>query len=390
MNIEPGFSRGDAELADMADAEARQRRNRLILKGVVIAAAVLVLLIVALRYLRRETPTAESAPRVTVFVPGRQEVTRTVSATGTLAARREMPVGVAGEGGMIARVFVEPGDWVRAGQTLALIDASVQVQQASQLRAQVAAARANAALAEAELARAQALVGRGFISKADVDRKTATRDAARAQVAVAQAQLGEVNARIGRLAIRAPAAGLVLTRSVEPGQVVSPGDGALFRVAKDGEMELKAKMSDTDLTLLSVGDPVDVTPVGSRSRFVGHIWQLSPVVDPVSRQGEARVQLAYDKALRPGSFASAEIRSGTTRVPLLPESAVLSDERGNFVYIVGPDDKVARRDVKVGTVSDTGLPILSGLEGTEKVVFSAGAFLGPEDAVIPVLQKKRP
>lgn len=389
MNIEPGFSRTADESADLVDAELRRERNRRYIRWAIIAAAALVVLIVALRFLRHETPAVEAAPRVTVIVPGRQEVDRTISATGTLAARREMPVGVAGEGGMIASVLVEPGDWVKAGQALAMIDASVQIQQASQLRAQIAAARANAALAETELTRAQALVGRGFISKADVDRKTATRDAARAQVAVAQAQYGEVNARIGRLAIRSPAAGLVLTRSVEPGQVVGPSNGALFRVAKGGEMELKAKMTDTDLAQLSVGDPVDVTPVGFSVHFTGHVWQLSPVVDPVSRQGEARIQLAYDKALRPGSFAGAEIRSGTMRVPLLPESAVLSDEKGNFVYVVGPDDRVIRRDVKVGAVTDTGLPIISGLEGSEKVVLSAGAFLGPEDKIIPVL-KKRP
>src|SRR3546814_4436167 len=85
--------------------------------------------------------------------------------------------------------------------------------------------------------RAKQLVSRGFISQADIDSKTATRDAAVARVNVAKASLAETQARNGRLDIRAPAAGLVLTRDVEPGQIVSAGSGVLFRVALGGQME---------------------------------------------------------------------------------------------------------------------------------------------------------
>ena len=390
MNIEPGFGRDavNTDLITEQTADERRLRNRrvLLIAGAVLA---LVLAVIFVRQLIKPESVPESPPSVTVIVPGKTVVTRVIATTGTLAARREMPVGVAGEGGMIEAVLVEPGDWVGAGQILARIDASVQVQQAAQLRAQIAVARADAALADAELGRAQALVGRGFISQADVDRKTAARDSARARVGVAQAQLGEVQARIARLSIRAPAAGLVLTRDVEPGQVVGSGNGALFRLAREGEMELRAKLTDGDLSTLNIGDPVDVVPVGSNRHFTGTIWQLAPVVDPVSRQGEARIRLAYDKALRPGSFAGAKIRNGRITVPLLPESAVLSDDKGNFVYIIDPDEKAVRRDVRVGTVSDTGLPIVAGLSGQEMVVLSSGAFLSPGDIVTPVLSTRR-
>lgn len=388
MNIEPRFSRDrdsrpPDDGADGAVADVHARRKRLLL----FAGIGLVLLFAAIltyRFLTRPAQTAEPPPSVTVIVPGTREVMRSFTTTGTLAARREMPVGIAGEGGMIERVLVEPGDWVAAGQMLAVINASVQTQQANQLRAQIAAAQADAALAESELARSKALVERGFVSQADVDRKTASRDGAVARVAIARAQLAETLAQIGRLGIRAPAAGLVLTRAVEPGQVVGPANGALFRIAKDGEMELRAKLSDSDLAQLKVGDEAEVIPVGSSRRFTGSIWQLSPVIDPTSRQGEARIRIAHDPDLRPGGFAGAEIRNGRIRVPLLPESAVLSDAKGNFVYVVNPDNLVARRDVRVGSVSDKGLPILSGLNGQEKVVLSAGAFLSPGDPVIPV------
>ena len=106
---------------------------------------------------------------MTVVVPGRSQVARTVTASGPLAAKRDQPVGIAGQGGRVVRVLVDAGSWVRAGQVLAVVDRSVQAQQAAQLAAQVEAARANAALAQANYERAIALQGRGFVSKAEID-----------------------------------------------------------------------------------------------------------------------------------------------------------------------------------------------------------------------------
>ncbi|MCP3734336.1 efflux RND transporter periplasmic adaptor subunit [Sphingomonas sp. RP10(2022)] len=329
----------------------------------------------------------EQMPTVTVVVPGRKAVDRTLSATGTLAARREMPVGVAGEGGMITRVLVEPGQWVGAGQVLATVDRSVQTQTAQSLAAQVAVARSDQTIAQAELDRAQQLVDRGFISKADLQRKAATRDAAAARVQVAAAGLREARARNGRLDIRAPAAGLVLTRGVEPGQIVSSGSGVLFRMAQGGQIEMRAQLAESDLAALRAGARAQVTPVGSDRRFAGQVWQVSPVIDAQTRQGIARIALAYDPALRPGGFASATIVGGAAVAPLLPDSALQSDDKGNFVYIVGKDDKVERRNIKVGQVSDAGVTVMQGLDGTERVVRSAGGFLAPGQKVKPVVQK---
>jgi multidrug efflux pump subunit AcrA (membrane-fusion protein) len=65
---------------------------------------------------------------------------------------------------------------------------------------------------------------------------------------------------------------------------------------------------------------------------------------------------------------------------------VLSDAQGNYVYLIGSDNKVVRRDVKVGDVDERGVTVVSGLSGTERVVASAGAFLNPGDRVKPDLQ----
>lgn len=336
-----------------------------------------------------EAETADQAQTVTVVAPGRDTVVRAINATGTLAARREIPVGVVGEGGRVLQVYVDAGDWVNQGDVLVSVDRSVQTQQAAALEAQIGVARADLQLAQNELDRAMQLVDRGFISKADVDRKTATRDAARARVKVADAQLGETRARNARLDVRAPVSGYVLERNVETGQTVSAGSGILFRIAKDGQLELQAKLSEDDLAQVAVGIPAAVTPVGTDRVFNGNIWQIAPMIDSQSRQGVARVALPFDKALRPGGFASVEIKSGAMTAPVLPESAIQTGREGSFVYIVGKDNKVKQRPVKVGSVTAQGLIIEQGLEGTERVVLYAGGFLNPDETINPKLLKKQ-
>jgi RND family efflux transporter MFP subunit len=266
---------------------------------------------------------------------------------------------------------------------LAVVDRSVQAQQAAQLAAQVEAARANAALAQSNYERAVALKDRGFVSKAEIDSKKATRDAAYAQVRVAQAQLAATRAEIGRLNVVAPTSGLILSRDVELGQVVGPGSGPLFRLAEGGEMEMKAQLSQQDLSLVRVGMPATVTPVGASQSVNGTVWQVAPVIDPQSRLGEVRIAIPYSPAIRPGGFAEARISSGTTIAPLLPQSAVLSDEKGNFVYIVNGKNQVERRDITIANVNDDGVVIAAGLSGNEAIVLSAGPFLNPGQKVNP-------
>jgi RND family efflux transporter MFP subunit len=251
-------------------------------------------------------------------------------------------------------------------------------------------AEADARLAQAELDRALALVERGFISKADIDRRTATRDSARARVAVTQAQVREMRERIARLGIRSPEAGLVLARHIEPGQVVSPGSGAVFRVAAGGQLELRAQVAEQDMAGLKVGQEAIVTPVGAQERYVGQVWLLEPVIDPQTRLGVARIAVPAREGLRVGAFATAELEGAPSMRPVVPQSAVLTDEGGTYVLVVGDQNVVERRAVRVGSVSAAGASIVDGLAGSERVVESAGAFLRPGEKVTPQLRPAQP
>jgi multidrug efflux pump subunit AcrA (membrane-fusion protein) len=144
------------EILGFEDEERRARTRR----RLIIAAVALVALLAVLYYVfaggeeTADAGAAEQSPVVSVIAPGRGTVQGTINATGTLAARRAMPVGVVGEGGRVVSVPVEAGQWVRAGQILAVIDRSVQIQQTESAAANILVAKADAELAQANLDRA--------------------------------------------------------------------------------------------------------------------------------------------------------------------------------------------------------------------------------------------
>ena len=391
MNRETSIRSSDSDTVVVVDDGSRRRKRIAIIGAALVAVAAIIIALMMMGEKKDEAaagngaPTAQ-IPTVSVAVPGHSSVARVVTVSGALAAKRDQPIGIAGAGGRVTRVFVDAGSWVRAGQILATVDRSVQAQQSAQQAAQIAAARAQAELAQNDYDRALALVDRGFISKADLEAKKAARDAANAQVKVAQAQLGQTRAQIEQLNIRAPTSGLILQRNIEVGQIVSPASGDLFRLALGGEMEMKAQVAQQDISAIHVGMPATVTPIGASQTVAGTVWQVAPVIDPQSRQGEVRIAVPYSAGIRPGGFAEGKITAGATSAPLLPQSSVLSDSKGNYVYIVNPKNEVERRDVTIGNVDNRGVTIAQGLSGQERVVLSAGPFLNPGQKVHPQLK----
>lgn len=170
--------------------------------------------------------------------------------------------------------------------------------------------------------------------------------------------------------------------------MVSGGSGPLFTIAQGGEMELLARVGEDSLRNLAPGTSATVTPVGTDQEFTGQVWQIAPTIDEATRQGTARIALAYAAGLRPGGFATATINSGTVVAPMLPESAIQTDDNGSFVWIVGQDNRVKRQAVKTGLVTNDGIAIIEGLAGTERVVLRAGGFLSEGDRVSPRLQRR--
>lgn len=357
--------------------------------------------------------TTPAAPAISVVAAVRREIAAETVVTGTLIAREEVRVGVDLDGLRIESVLVDEGDTVAAGDVVArLATDTIEIQLAqntSQIaRAEAAIAQARSQIAEAEaaadeaataLTRARALNEKGFTSTEVLDQRqaAATSAAARlnsarqglavaeADLALVRAQRSELELRQSKSDIKAPAAGLVLTREARVGAIASPGGGPLFTIARDGLIELDAEVSETALGRLSVGLVTRVTPAGYTEPVAGRIRLISPVVDQMSRLGRVRIELPMDPGLRSGAFARGVVEIAKSTGVVVPVSAVLIDNDGTATVQVVKDGKIETRTVTLGLTGTGVLEIRDGVAEGESVVARAGTFVRDGDLVTPVV-----
>jgi RND family efflux transporter MFP subunit len=325
-------------------------------------------------------------PTVSVTEVGVSTVPTTIEITGTIAARYDMPIGVEGDAGRIAAINVEAGDHVKKGQVLARLNVSVLQPQVANLEAALEQARAEAELADAEYQRAVTVGSAGALSVEETQRRKSSAVTAAAKVKFAAAQLAEAQARLERAEIRAPADGIILTRNVEVGETATPGGEALFRLSEGGEVELRGQVAEQDLPLLKIGQDASVRLTGTSQSYPGKVRLLGAVIDPQTRLGTVRVALQPDPNLRPGAFARAEVTVSNAERTILPQTAVLIDEKGSYVLVVNAQNKVERHAVHVSGIVGNGVSIADGVKDKDRVVATAGAFLQQGEVVNPVLK----
>jgi HlyD family secretion protein len=335
---------------------------------------------------KKSVTNKAAIPTVSVTQVGVSTVPTTVEIIGTINARYDMPIGVEGDAGRIAAIYVEAGDHVKRGQVLARLNVSVLAPQVANLEAALEQARAEAELAEAEYRRAVAVGASGALSVEETQRRKSSSVTAAAKVKVAAAQLAEAQARLARAEVRAPADGTILTRNVEVGQTATPGGEALFRLSENGEVELRGQVAEQDLPLLKVGQEVSVRLTGTSHVYPGQVRLLGAVIDPQTRLGTVRVALRPDPNLRPGAFARAQVTVSNAERTILPQTAVLTDEKGSYVLVVSAQNKLERRAVHVSGIVGNGVTIADGVKDKEEVVATAGAFLQEGEVVKPVVK----
>ncbi|MEH6665773.1 MAG: efflux RND transporter periplasmic adaptor subunit, partial [Brevundimonas sp.] len=297
---------------------------------------------------------------------------------GTVSAWEEVPVGAEAGGLTATAVYVDEGDYVRQGQALVQLNDDLLRAQLAQQEAAVSSAEANAERESAELGRARELRERGFLAQASLDLAISEQRAADAQLASARAALSETRTRLNQSTIRAPVAGLVISRSVTRGQIVSAG-AELFRIVRDGRLELDARVPETELGLVRAGQTATVSSDGVGSA-TGRVRIVTPEVDPETRLGIARIALSSNSGLQPGMFARAEIDVGARPAVAVPTPAVLYRENRPGVFVLGAENRVTFQPVEILSRTDDFTSVEGVAEGARVVVEGAG-FLGEGDRV---------
>ena len=304
----------------------------------IVAAAVVAAVVVAgLWYWNnRNSEAAEGAYR-TVQVD-RGDIRVAISSTGTLSATSTVTVG-SQVSGQVTEVLVDFNDQVKKDQVIARIDPSTYEAQIAQGSAQVSGARATLAQAQATLRNAQLdydrksdLGSRQLVARSDVDLARAALDQARASVASAQAQIQQQTAstqttriNLGRTVIRSPVDGVVLTRTIEPGQTVAASLQApeLFTIAEDlAKMKIELAVDEADIGQVKVGQGVSFTVDAFPDRqFRGTVEQVRLSATTTSNVVTYPVVVTVDNSdgtLLPGLTVNAEIevskRDGVLRI----------------------------------------------------------------------------
>ncbi|MFN3815302.1 efflux RND transporter periplasmic adaptor subunit [Brevundimonas sp.] len=327
-----------------------------------------------------------SSQTVTVAVATTQDLVRTITASGTVNAWEEVPVGAEAGGLTATAVYVDEGAYVRQGQPLVQLNDALLRAQLAQQEAAVSSAEANAERENTELGRARELRERGFLAQASLDLAISEQRAADAQLASARASLSEIRTRLNQSTIRAPVAGLVISRNVTRGQIVSTGT-ELFRIVRDGRLELDARVPETELGLIRAGQSATVTSDGVGSA-TGRVRIVTPEVDSQTRLGVARIALTGNSGLQPGMFARAAIDVGAQPAVAVPTPSVLYRENRPGVFVLGAENRVSFQPIEILSRTDQLTSVEGVAEGARVVVDGAG-FLGDGDRVT-VAQPARP
>ncbi|HUZ11427.1 MAG TPA: efflux RND transporter periplasmic adaptor subunit [Caulobacteraceae bacterium] len=347
-------------------------------------------LTVALALAGCQAPAASPPPRretraVSVVRVELRPISGGLVTSGVLTPRQEVAVSADLAGYRVAKVLVDEGAWVKAGQPLAVMDTSILDAQLAQQRALLVEQEDTARQRQAEAARVSGLEGKGVLSEEQLQARTFAAEDARAAVGAQAAAVQEMATRLAHLTVRAPVAGLVIQRSVRPGDI-SGGTTPWFRIAQNGRIELWADVAEADFAQIRKGLDATVT-LADDAKVAGTVRLISPRVDSTSRLGTVRIALPVRPDIRAGGFAKATFVDRSRAVPALPESAIRYDADGASVMVVGPHGRVRQQPVRTGERGGGWVELLVGPPPGSVVVAKAAAQLLPGDYVAPVWEQ---
>ncbi|HEV2533066.1 efflux RND transporter periplasmic adaptor subunit [Phenylobacterium sp.] len=312
---------------------------------------------------------AQQARAVSVAQVEPRAIVGALAASGDLVPREEAAVQPEVTGYRVAAVLADVGQYVKKGQVLVQLDPTL-------IEAQIAQAEANAEQAASQAARVKGLDKEGVLPEEQIQQR-------RFQARAAAAQLNDLKTRYSKMSVRAPVSGLILEKTVRPGDLSAGGATPWFRMARDGQIELAANMSEEDLARVRPGQSATVT-LPSGAVVQGHVRLISPQIDPQTKLGQARVLLPVSNAVRSGGFGRAVFGDAAGTALAVPESAVRYDADGASLMTVGADNRVHRVLIEAGARGSGLVQIVKGPPAGTRVVANSASLLLEGDLIRPI------
>lgn len=353
----------------------------------------------------------QTFPSIIVTEAVSSGITDRVFATGTIQPVEQVNVAPLVEGLSIRSLEADVGDTVEAGETIAILNDDALVLQKSENQANLAKAEAGLAQIEAQLAEAKAnadeavrvsdrsgkLAESGALpqSQADQARASATAALARvksaeqaiavskADIKVVEAQIADIELRLSRTAVKAPVSGLISARNARVGAIAAGAGEPLFTIIKNGDIELKAEIAESDILKLAAGQKANVTLVGAATPLSGSIRLIQPTIDAQTRLGNVHITLDEPEKARVGMFGNAEIIVEEKTALVLPLTAITTTGSETTARKV-EDGVVKLIPVETGIQDGRVVEITEGLAAGDEVVAKAGAYVRDGDRITPV------
>ncbi|HEY0554794.1 MAG TPA: efflux RND transporter periplasmic adaptor subunit [Thermoanaerobaculia bacterium] len=334
--------------------------------------------------------TVEAVP-VTVATAQSGPIRPVIAATGQVkpAAGAELLV-VPPQDARIAEITKGVGDRVRRGELLVRFEIPSLTADAAAKRSDLARAQAQLTTARENVTRLSGLFQRGIAARKELE--DAQRDLKQAEATVAEGQSTTAAASqlAGRAVVLAPFDGVIVGRTHQTGDLVSPGaPDPLLRVIDPARLQVEAAVPAVDLGRVANGNPARVRGAAFPDE-AAHVIARPPSVDPAS--GTALVRLAFDSATRRpvGLAAEVEIYGEEHRAAILvPADALVAEGTASYLFTVDAQKKAHRHEVQVGVVAGGQAEILSGVAAGDRVVIRGQTAL-PDGARVEIAEPAEP
>ncbi|MDO8703076.1 MAG: efflux RND transporter periplasmic adaptor subunit [Undibacterium sp.] len=322
-------------------------------------------------------PPVATVPQTLEFLPGdvvtvtSAEVQKRLTLSGALRAVNQAAV-KAKLAGDVREVLVREGEAVQLGQVLVKMDTSDYEARVAQARGSLAAAQGQLDIARQARDNNKSLLDKNFISKNAYDNSSNQLAIAAANVASANGVLEVAQKALADTVIRAPIAGLISTRNVQPGEKISP-DNRLFDMVDLRVLEMEAPVPTQDIARIKIGQQVQINIEGVTGAVSGQVSRINPATTAGSRSIMAYIQVVnQDGVLRAGMFAEAQLviekKSAVLNIPL---TAVRYDDGKAFVYTI-EKQLLQKNAVTLGLQGDSNgvavVEILSGVTKDSRVI----------------------
>ncbi|TDH38315.1 efflux RND transporter periplasmic adaptor subunit [Pseudohoeflea suaedae] len=352
------------------------------------------------------------APPIIAVRAETSQVVDRILVSGLIAAQEEILVQPQVEGLAIDELLAAIGDTVKKGDVLARLSDDQLILQKSQLAANKAKAEAGLAQLEAQKVeveantnelektaeRARQLAAKGTFSTVQAEQAEAKAVAGRAKVRsveesikvgqadidVVEAQIKDIDLKLARTEVKAPADGVITARAAKVGTIASASAGAMFTMIRDGRLELRADVSETDLLRIEPGMKADIQVSGLKDPRTGTVRLVEPTLSTTSRLGTVRINFDNSDRLKAGLFAEAEIIAAKREGVTVPVTSVSLSRDGDSVLLI-TNGQTHRTEVETGIRDGDRIEIVDGLSAGDLIVAKAGAFVRDGDRINPVV-----